>query len=215
MLGRVSVLTRGSSNAETPSLHREINHFVAIIIFMAYITAGLIWLTLGVWLNPSSNPEFDGYITKSQNIVNTIGLIVAFIPEGLPPAVTLILTIVAVRMYKQKVLVKSLATLETFNSVSLIATDKTGTLTQNKMSVVHVKWGEQSDWLVPMTMPQQLADEAQTNASAALPNSLVFKFIVEAGALCNNSELISADESTANSESVASDVAGSGTSSAH
>lgn len=41
-----------------------------------------------------------------------------FIPEGLPAAVTLVLTIVAKRMYKQKVMVKSLATVETFNSVS-------------------------------------------------------------------------------------------------
>jgi sodium/potassium-transporting ATPase subunit alpha len=53
------------------------------------------------------------------NIVNSIGMIVTFIPEGLPAAVTLVLTIVAKRMYKQKVMVKSLATVETFNSVSV------------------------------------------------------------------------------------------------
>jgi P-type E1-E2 ATPase len=111
-----------------------------------------------VWLNPSTNPEFNNYIPKSSNIVNTIGLIVAFIPEGLPPAVTLILTIVAVRMYRQKVLVKSLATLETFNSVSLIATDKTGTLTLNKMSIVHVRWGERSEWIVPQTSSERTVE---------------------------------------------------------
>ena len=53
------------------------------------------------------------------NITNSIGMVVAFIPEGLPAAVTLVLTIVAKRMYKQKVLVKSLATVETFNTVSV------------------------------------------------------------------------------------------------
>jgi len=53
------------------------------------------------------------------NIVNSIGMIITFIPEGLPAAVTLVLTIVAKRMYKQKVMVKSLATVETFNSVSV------------------------------------------------------------------------------------------------
>ena len=53
------------------------------------------------------------------NIVNSIGMIVCYIPEGLPAAVTLVLTIVAKRMYKQKVMVKSLATVETFNSVSV------------------------------------------------------------------------------------------------
>jgi magnesium-transporting ATPase (P-type) len=53
------------------------------------------------------------------NVVNSIGMVVAYIPEGLPAAVTLVLTIVAKRMYKQKVLVKSLATIETFNCVSV------------------------------------------------------------------------------------------------
>lgn len=53
------------------------------------------------------------------NVTNSIGMVVAFIPEGLPAAVTLVLTIVAKRMYKQKVLVKSLATVETFNTVSV------------------------------------------------------------------------------------------------
>ena len=46
-------------------------------------------------------------------------MVVCFIPEGLPAAVTLVLTIVAKRMYQQKVMVKSLATVETFNSVSV------------------------------------------------------------------------------------------------
>ena len=46
-------------------------------------------------------------------------MVVAYIPEGLPAAVTLVLTIVAKLMYKQKVLVKSLATVETFNNVSV------------------------------------------------------------------------------------------------
>lgn len=46
-------------------------------------------------------------------------MVVAFIPEGLPAAVTLVLTIVAKKMYTQKVLVKSLATVETFNTVSV------------------------------------------------------------------------------------------------
>ncbi len=82
VLGRVSLLTRGSSNAETTSLHREINRFVLIIIFLACITAGLIWLTWGVWLNPSTNSEFDNYITKSQNIVNTIGLFNSIMEAG-------------------------------------------------------------------------------------------------------------------------------------
>ncbi|CAF4210956.1 unnamed protein product [Adineta steineri] len=77
-------------------------------------------------------------------------MVVAFIPEGLPAAVTLVLTIVAKRMYKQKVLVKSLATVETFNNVSIIATDKTGTLTMNQMTITAILWGNQGEYMVPI-----------------------------------------------------------------
>jgi magnesium-transporting ATPase (P-type) len=53
------------------------------------------------------------------NIVNSIGMVICFIPEGLPASVTLVLTFVAKRMYKQRVLVKTLATVEAFNYVSV------------------------------------------------------------------------------------------------
>jgi P-type E1-E2 ATPase len=52
-------------------------------------------------------------------------------------------------MYRQRVLVKSLQIVETFNSVSVIATDKTGTLTQNKMTVTHLLWDIQGVYNVP------------------------------------------------------------------
>ncbi|CAF4232597.1 unnamed protein product, partial [Adineta steineri] len=77
-----------------------------------------------------------------------IRMVVPFIPEGLPAAVTLVLTIVAKRMYKQKVLVKSLATVETFNFVSIIATDKTDTLTMNQMTITAILWGNQGEYMV-------------------------------------------------------------------
>jgi sodium/potassium-transporting ATPase subunit alpha len=65
-----------------------------------------------------------------------IGTFVAFIPQGLPVTVTLLLTIAAKRLSKKQVLVKDLNAVETLGSITVLATDKTGTLTQNKMSVV-------------------------------------------------------------------------------
>jgi sodium/potassium-transporting ATPase subunit alpha len=65
-----------------------------------------------------------------------IGTFVAFIPQGLPVTVTLLLTIAAKRLAKKQVLVKDLQAVETLGSITVLATDKTGTLTQNKMSVV-------------------------------------------------------------------------------
>jgi len=57
-------------------------------------------------------------------------------------------------MYRQRVLVKSLQIVETFNSVSVIATDKTGTLTQNKMTVTHLLWDIQGVYKVPLQEPE-------------------------------------------------------------
>jgi sodium/potassium-transporting ATPase subunit alpha len=68
-------------------------------------------------------------------LVNTIGVIVANVPEGLPATVTAVLTIAARRLAIKHVWVKKLESLETLGSTTLIASDKTGTLTQNRMTV--------------------------------------------------------------------------------
>ena len=60
-------------------------------------------------------------------MVNVIGVLVAFIPTGLPVAVTLSLLLMAQKMARHKVLVKNLTTIETLSSVNVIASDKTGT----------------------------------------------------------------------------------------
>ncbi|CAF4575061.1 unnamed protein product [Rotaria sp. Silwood2] len=62
-------------------------------------------------------------------------------------------------MYRQRVLVKSLQIVETFNSVSVIATDKTGTLTQNKMTVTHLLWDTHGIYKVPEPQPKPAPEE--------------------------------------------------------
>jgi magnesium-transporting ATPase (P-type) len=62
-------------------------------------------------------------------------------------------------MYRQRVLVKSLQIVETFNAVSLIATDKTGTLTQNKMTVTHLLWDTHGAYKVPVSDPEPVKEE--------------------------------------------------------
>jgi len=71
----------------------------------------------------------------------------------------LVLTIVAKQMYQQRVLVRSLQIVETFNSVSVIATDKTGTLTQNKMTVTHLLWDIEGVYKVPLPKPEPTKEE--------------------------------------------------------
>jgi len=71
-------------------------------------------------------------------MVFMIGIIVANVPEGLLATVTVALTITAKRMALKNVLVKNLESVETLGSTSCICSDKTGTLTQNRMTVVGV-----------------------------------------------------------------------------
>ena len=74
----------------------------------------------------------------SQAFIFALGMIVAFIPEGLLPTVTLSLAMAVQRMSKDHALVKKLSSVETLGATSVICSDKTGTLTQNAMTVNHL-----------------------------------------------------------------------------
>jgi sodium/potassium-transporting ATPase subunit alpha len=74
----------------------------------------------------------------AQTVTFAVSILVAFVPEGLPSVVTLLLSIAAKRMAAQNVLVKDLQGVETLGSLTLLATDKTGTLTRNQMTVANL-----------------------------------------------------------------------------
>ncbi len=75
------------------------------------------------------------------NLVFMMGIIVANVPEGLLPTFTLSLAMGSLRMARRKVLVKSLNAVEALGAVHVICTDKTGTLTQNKLDITHISNG--------------------------------------------------------------------------
>lgn len=71
-------------------------------------------------------------------ILYAIGIVIGAVPEGLLATVTVALRLTAKRMRNKNVLVKNLESVETLGSTSIICSDKTGTLTQNKMTVAHL-----------------------------------------------------------------------------
>ncbi|KAF9072827.1 hypothetical protein BDP27DRAFT_1290170 [Rhodocollybia butyracea] len=136
VFGRIAKQAATERTGPTP-LQREIRRFVLLIASMAFTVAAIIIILWGGWLRK----DHPGFISVSTLLVDCVSVAVAFIPEGLPICVTLSLTVVARAMRKSDILCKSLSTVESLGSVNLILSDKTGTLTTNKMTVASVAIG--------------------------------------------------------------------------
>uniref|UniRef100_A0A8C4KGN1 Sodium/potassium-transporting ATPase subunit alpha n=1 Tax=Dromaius novaehollandiae TaxID=8790 RepID=A0A8C4KGN1_DRONO len=118
-------------NGKTP-IAIEIEHFVYLVAGVA-ISIGVLFFIISVSMR----------YKILDSIIFLIGIIVANVPEGLLATVTVSLSLTAKRMAKKNCLVKNLEAVETLGSTSIICSDKTGTLTQNRMTVAHLWFDDQ------------------------------------------------------------------------
>jgi len=121
----------GKKRTALTHIQKGLNAFTLIISVVAtsfFCIAVLLW---GVWLKT----DYPNYENAASAINNALGCLTAFIPQGLPVCFALALTIIARRMAARKVLVKNLASIETLGCMSVLCSDKTGTLTMGKMFV--------------------------------------------------------------------------------
>ncbi|KAJ5554315.1 hypothetical protein N7513_004274 [Penicillium frequentans] len=147
VMGRIATMTAGVKQKPT-LIQKEITRFVTIIVSLTVCLALLILFTWLGWLRK----DHPGYMSVVAMLNNVMGCVVAFIPEGVPVGVALTLMMVARRMKQTNILPKGLATVETLGCVNVICSDKTGTLTQNRMfvkSLGMVDWEYDIDDLVP------------------------------------------------------------------
>ena len=122
VIGRIATLTTSTTAKDTP-LTNDINNLIHIISTRAF-GIGISFFIFGMF-----------YYDIVSNIIFAIGIIVANVPEGLLATVKVALALTAKRMAAKKVLVKNVQSVETLGSTSCICSDKTGTLTQNRMTV--------------------------------------------------------------------------------
>merc|ERR1712055_1055879 len=173
VMGRIAGLTSGLDTGETP-IAKEIAHFIHIItgaaVFLG-VTFFLIAFILGYhWLDA---------------VIFLIGIIVANVPEGLLATVTVCLTLTAKRMASKNCLVKNLEAVETLGSTSTICSDKTGTLTQNRMTVAHM-WFDNK-----INEADTSEDQSGNSFNKGAPG---WKTLERVACLCNRAEFKSGQE---------------------
>lgn len=127
-IGQIAGLALNAVEEETP-LNQEINRFVHRL-GIAAVTLGIIVLAVGLGIG----------FEPINALTLAIGITVANVPNGLLLEVTISLTLTAKRLAKKKVLAKNLQAVETLGCTTCICSDKTGTLTMNKMIAANLMY---------------------------------------------------------------------------
>ena len=176
-VGRISRLISAAEELATP-LTRKISQFSNVLL---YVILGLAAATIVVGLL-RGQPFLDMFMAA-------VALAVGAIPEGLPAAVTITLAIGVSRMARKRAIIRKLPAVETLGSTTVICTDKTGTLTENQMTVQEIMAGGRlytvsgSGYNPLSGTIDPPAIDAGPSASPALLECL------RAGLLCNDSRL--------------------------
>ena len=180
-MGQIADLLQSAQSQDTP-LQRRLEQLGKILITVALLLTVLV-VVVGVLRG------HDLY----EMFLAGVSLAVAAIPEGLPAIVTVALSLGVQKMIRQNAIVRKLPAVETLGCASVICSDKTGTMTQNKMTVTHL-WSGGQTWTVdgvgyePQGQFYRDDRTVQPKDEKALQQMLIF------GMLCNHSDLVIKDD---------------------
>ena len=159
-VGKIAGIINETENTQTP-LQLKLNKLGKILGIAALIICVIIFV-IGLLYGKEPIHMF----------MTAVSLAVAAIPEGLPAVSTIVLAIGVQRMVKKNAIIKNLPSVETLGSSSVICSDKTGTLTQNKMTVEMVFYNNN------LTKVSEINDKSKE-----------FELLIDSGVLCNDTKI--------------------------
>lgn len=165
-LGKLATLISSLDDRQTPLEKRlqRFGHQIGIAVVL--IAVSLLLLGLSV----------EGLSSFNQMFLFAVALAVAAVPEGLPAIISLTLALGVERMSKRKAVVRKMAAVEALGSVTVIATDKTGTLTENKMHVSELLVEDESLAYRAMS----IANDAEVDTGAGDPlEQGLYRYLIE------------------------------------
>ena len=177
-LGRIAELTQRAERRPSP-LELEMGRVTRLVAVLSVSIGALFFVVAGL-LGMSLDSRF----------VFAIGVIVALVPEGLLPTVTLSLALATQRMARRNAIVRRLSSVETLGATNVICTDKTGTLTANQMTVKRI-------WIRGLELEVGGVGYAPAGAvriRRGAPDDSAVEELARAGALCNDATLEERDD---------------------
>ncbi len=174
-LGRIANLIQQSDAGQTPLQKRldKLGKNLAVVGVVIAVFIAVLGLLRGDELR--------------HMLLTAVSVAVAIVPEGLPAVVTITLALGAQRMLKQNALIRKLPAVETLGSVTVICSDKTGTLTENRMTVVVL---DVADHHIDLTEEMDRQGSVHRVDVGENPNIPSLSLLAIGGALCNDAQLI-------------------------
>jgi P-type Ca2+ transporter type 2C len=180
-MGQIADLLQNAETMETP-LQRRLEQLGKILITTALILTVLV-VVVGV---------IQGHELYTMFLAG-VSLAVAAIPEGLPAIVTVALSLGVQKMIRKNAIVRKLPAVETLGCASVICSDKTGTMTQNKMTVTHL-WSGGRTWTVDGVGYEPNGKFSRNNEVIDIKNEKSLQQLLMFGILCNHANLTIRDD---------------------
>ncbi|NCU16223.1 calcium-translocating P-type ATPase, SERCA-type [Pallidibacillus pasinlerensis] len=175
-MGQIADMLQTAETLQTP-LQRRLEQLGKILIVVALVLTLLV-VVIGIMQGHDIYTMF----------LSGVSLAVAAIPEGLPAIVTIALSLGVQRMIKKNSIVRKLPAVETLGCASVICSDKTGTMTQNKMTVTHL-WANNEVWNVSGQGYEPIGEFLKSKRKMDPTKDVHFNKLLSFAMLCNHAEI--------------------------